>query len=60
MRILIMSKPWALFGLRFLMIFAISSLVNEIVERRLIVFLKELVGELLVFSTSVYCLAEKS
>ena len=32
MRILIMSKPWALFGLRLLMILAISSLVNEIVE----------------------------
>ena len=42
------------------MIFAISSLVNEIVERRLIVFLKELVGKLLVFSTSVHGLAEKS
>ena len=33
MRILIMSKPWVLFGLRFLMIFAISPLVNEIVKR---------------------------
>ena len=60
MRILIMSKPWALFGLRFLMIFAISSLVNEIVERRLFVLLKELFGSLLVFSTSVHCLAKKS
>ena len=39
MLILIMSKPWALFGLRFLMIFAISSLVNEIVDRRLFVLL---------------------
>ena len=38
-----MSKPWALFGLRFLMIFAISSLLNKIVERRLFVLLKELV-----------------
>ena len=46
MRILIMSKPWALFRLRFLMIFAISSLVNKIVERRLFVLLKELVGSL--------------
>ena len=46
-----MSKPWALFGLRFLMIFAISSLVNEIVERRLFVLLKESIGSLLVFST---------
>ena len=51
LRILIMSKPWALFGLRFLMIFAISSLVNEIVERRLFVLLKESIGSLLVFST---------
>ena len=31
MRILIMSKPRALFGLRFLMILAMPSLVNEIV-----------------------------
>ena len=60
MRILIMSKPWALFGLRVLMIFAISSLVNEIVERRLFVLLKKLVGSLLVFSTSVHWLAKKS
>ena len=59
MRILIMSKPWALFGLKFLMIFAIS-LVNEIAERRLFVILKESVGSLLVFSTSVHCLAKKS
>ena len=51
MRILIMSKSWALFGLRFLMIFAISSLVNEIVERKLFVLLKESVESLLVFST---------
>ena len=43
MRILIMSKPWDLFGLRFFMIFAISSLVNEIVEWRLFVLLKEFV-----------------
>ena len=41
MRILIMSKPWDLFGLKFLMILAISSLANEIVERRLFVLLKE-------------------
>ena len=60
MRILIMSKPWALFGLKFLVIFAISSLVNETVERRLFVLLKELVGSLLEFSTSVHCLAKKS
>ena len=59
MQILIMSKPWALFGLRFLMIFAISSLVNEIVERRLFVLLKESVVSLLVFLTSVHCLAKK-
>ena len=38
-----MPKPWVLFGLRFLMIFAISSLLNEIVERSLFVLLKELV-----------------
>ena len=59
MQILIMSKPWALFGIRLLMIFAISSLVNERVERRLFVLLKESVGVLLVFSTSVHCLAKK-
>ena len=58
MRILIMSKPWALFGLRFLMILAKSSLVNEIAERRLYVLLKESIGSLLVFSTSVHCLAK--
>ena len=60
MRILIMPKPWVLFGLRFLMIFARSSLVNETVERRLFVLFKESVRSLLVFSTSVYCLAKKS
>ena len=60
MRILIMPKPWALFGLRFLMIFARSSLGNETVERRLFVLFKESVRSLLVFSTSVYCLAKKS
>ena len=54
MQILIMPKPLALFGLRFLMIFAKSSLVNEIVERRLSVLLKESVGRLLVFSTSMH------
>ena len=59
MQKLIMSKPWALLGLRFLMIFAISSLVNGIVER-LFVLLKELVGSLLVFLTTVHCLAKKS
>ena len=60
MRIQIMAKPWVLFRLRFLMIFSISSLVNVIVERRLFVLLKESVGSLLVFSTSVHCLAKKS
>ena len=55
-----MPKPWALFGLRFLRIFAILSLVNEIVERRLFVLLKELVGRLLIFLTSVHCLAMNS
>ena len=58
-QILIMSKPWSLFGLRFLMILAISHLVNEIVERKLFVLLKESIGNLLVFSTSVHCLAKK-
>ena len=53
MRILIVSKLWILFGLRFLMILAISSLVNEIVERRFFVLLRESAGSLLVFSTSV-------
>ena len=60
MRIQTMSKPWALFGLRFLMVFAMPSLVNEIVERRLLVLFKESVGSLLVFSTRVDCLAKKS
>ena len=60
MRMLIMSKPWALFGLRFLIVFAISSSVNETVERRLFVLLEELAGGLLEFSTSVHCLAKKS
>ena len=46
-RILIMSKPWALFGLRFLMILAMSPLVNEIVERRLFVLLEESIRNLL-------------
>ena len=58
MRILIMLKPWGLFGLRFLMILAISAL-NEIVERRLFVLLKESIESLLVFSTSVNCLAKR-
>ena len=52
MRILIMSKAWILFGLRFLMTFAIPSLVNEMVHRKLLVLLKESVGSLPVFSTS--------
>ena len=60
MRIMVMSKPWALLGLRFLIIFAISSLVNEEVERRLFVLFIESVGSLLVFSTSVHCLAKES
>ena len=60
MRILILAKSWALFGLRFLVIFVISSLVNEIVERRLFVLLKELVGSLLVFSAGVHSLAKNS
>ena len=59
MRILIMSKPWALFGLKFLMIFAISSLVNKTVERRLLALLRESVRRLLLLSTSVQCLAKK-
>ena len=54
MQILIMSKPWSLFGLRFLMILAKSFLVKEIVEVRLFVLLKESVGSLLVFPASVY------
>ena len=41
MRILIMLKPWALFRLRFLMILAIPSLVNETVERSIFALLKE-------------------
>ena len=56
LRILIMSLPWDLFGLRFLMVFAISSLVNEIAERRLFVLLNNSIGSLLIFSTSVHCL----
>ena len=58
MRILIMSKPWALFGLRFLMISEMSSLI-KIIERSLFVLLKESIGSLLVFSTSAHCLAKK-
>ena len=58
-RIMFMSKPWALFGLRFVMIFAVSSLAKEIIESRLFVLLKESVGSLLVFSTSEHCLAKK-
>ena len=58
MQILIMSKPWSLFGLRFLMILAKSFLVKEIVEVRLFVLLKESVRSLLVFPASVYCLAK--
>ena len=59
MGILVKSKLRDSFGLRFLMILAISSLVNEIVERSLFVLLKESIGSLLVFSTSVHCLAKK-
>ena len=57
--ILVKSKLRDSFGLRFLIILAISSLVNEIVERSLFVLLKESIGSLLVFSTSVHCLAKK-
>ena len=46
MQILIMIK---IFGLRFLMIFAVSSLANEIVEM-FFVLLKESVGSLIVFN----------
>ena len=56
LRILIMSSPWDLFGLRFLMVFAISSLVNETVERRLFVLLNNSVESLLILSISVHCL----
>ena len=59
MRILIMSKPWALFGLRFLMILAMLFSVNETVERMLFILLKESIGSLLIFSTSVHCVAKK-
>ena len=42
------------------MIFAISPLLNEIVETTwLFALLKESVGSLLVFSTSMHCLAKK-
>ena len=44
-----MSKRWTLFRLRLLTIFAISSVLSEIVEKGLFVFLKESVGSLLVF-----------
>ena len=37
-RILIMSKAWTLFRLRLLMIFAISSVLNEIVEKGYLLF----------------------
>ena len=59
MGILVTSNLWDSFGLRFLMILAISSLVNEIVERSLFALLKESIGSLLVFTTSVHCLAKK-
>ena len=59
MQILIMPKSWALFWFRFLMILAMPSLVNEIVAGRLFVLLKESLGGLLVFSTSVHCLTKK-
>ena len=60
LRILIMSLPWHLFGLRILMVFAISSLVNEIAERRLFVLLNNSIGSLLIFSTSVHQRARRS
>ena len=41
------------------MIFGLSSVLNEIVERRLFLFLKESVRSLLALSTSVHCLAKK-
>lgn len=46
-----------LFKLRFLVIFAVSSLVNGIVESRFFVYLNESVGSLLVLSTSAHCTA---
>ena len=42
-----MPELWALFELRFLMIFAMSSLVDLISERRLFAILKEQGGSLL-------------
>ena len=60
MWILIMSLSWALFGLKLLMIVVIISfLVNEIAERRLLVFLKESVESFSVLSTKVHYLAKK-
>ena len=41
------------------MILGMSSLLNEIVERRLLFILKESIESLLVFATSMHCLAKK-
>ena len=55
-----MSLSWALFGLKLLMIVVIIAfLVNEIAERRLLVFLKDSVESFSVLSTKVHYLAKK-
>ena len=55
-----MSLSWALLGLKLLMIVVIISfLVNEIAERKLLVFLKESVESFSVLSTKVHYLPKK-
>lgn len=48
MRILIMSWSYPLLGSRFLIVLALLSLVNEIVEGRIFILFKLLIGSLLV------------
>ena len=58
-RMLILSWPWALFGLRFWMIFNMSLLTNFTVDKRLSVRKWSRGGSLLPFLIKEHCFAKK-
>ena len=58
--ILIISWPWALLGLRFLIIFKISYAKNSTDRNDLHVFLRRTEGSLLLLLTREYCFEKKS
>ena len=59
MCILIISRQWALFGSKYLIIFPMSLSVKEMLHRDLSVKLSQLVGSRLVFLISEYWLARQ-